>query len=97
MSSFRDYCGPNGEKACDFVFLAIHRLVFEHAVDRGRYNKRQKRLRKSSLHDLYAEPIRNHCMGNDLGEIDARDALQIALERVSRSKSQEISNPKTER
>jgi DNA-directed RNA polymerase specialized sigma24 family protein len=29
-------------------------------------------------------------MGNDLGEIDARDALQIALERVSRSKSQEI-------
>ena len=90
MSSLRDSCDQQGDKLCDFVFLVIRRLVFEQGVNRGKYNKRQKRLRNITLPALYTELTRGHYSGRDQDEIDARDALQIALTRVSGSKTHEI-------
>jgi RNA polymerase sigma factor (sigma-70 family) len=94
ICSLTDSCGEQGDKACDFVLFVIRRLVFEQGVNRGKYNKRQKRLRKISLPALYTELTRGHYLGRDQDEVDARDALQIALARISGSKTHEIMDRK---
>lgn len=94
LSSLRESCDQERDKLCDFVFLVIRRLVFEQGVNRGKYNKRQKRRRNITLPTLYAELSRRHYSGRDQDEIDARDALQIALARISGSKTHEIMDRK---
>ncbi|MCU0712916.1 MAG: RNA polymerase sigma factor [Pirellula sp.] len=90
LKSFSNICDQRGDRTCDFIFLVIRRLIFEQGVNRGKHNKRQKRQRSVPLPVLYAELTRSHDTGNDQDAIDARDALQIALDRVSGSKIREI-------
>jgi len=66
----------------DELWQAIHRLVSERCIDRGKYNSRKKRRSILRLGVLFEELYGHRVWDIGIDEVDANDLVHVFLEKL---------------
>jgi DNA-directed RNA polymerase specialized sigma24 family protein len=88
---WKSICDPKLEwETENRLWQAIYRLVFERCINRGKYNKQQKRRNDLELGLLFDALYGHRDWGIGMAEVDAEDLAQVLLEKLPDNESREF-------